>query len=106
MRWTEVTEEGFSGGPVMPDDYDGSPAAIEQLRLNIARAGIVGSFVGNDLRSSMIVVPLMDADARTAGHSTTRALLAQALDERAREASRRPTMSQSTSSASPSSSAT
>lgn len=23
VRWTEVTEEGFRGGPVMPDDYDG-----------------------------------------------------------------------------------
>ena len=27
VRWTEVTEEGFQGGPVMPDNYDGSPAA-------------------------------------------------------------------------------
>ena len=25
VRWTEVTEEGFRGGPVMPDWYDGSP---------------------------------------------------------------------------------
>ena len=24
VRWTEVTEEGFRGGPVMPDNYDGS----------------------------------------------------------------------------------
>ena len=27
MRWTEVTEEGFQGGPVMPDNYDGSAAS-------------------------------------------------------------------------------
>ena len=32
MRWTEVTEEGFRGGPVMPDDYDGSPQSVEQLQ--------------------------------------------------------------------------
>ena len=32
VRWTEVTEEGFRGGPVMPDNYDGSPRATEQLR--------------------------------------------------------------------------
>jgi uncharacterized protein len=25
VRWTEVTEEGFAGGPVMPDRFDGSP---------------------------------------------------------------------------------
>ena len=65
VRWTEVTEEGFQGGPVMPDNYDGSQASIEQLRGNIARAGLVGSLVGNDFKSSMIVVPLLDQDATT-----------------------------------------
>jgi predicted RND superfamily exporter protein len=63
VRWTEVTEEGFRGGPVMPDNYDGSPAATEQLRGNIARSGLVGSVVGNDFQSSMIVVPLLDQEA-------------------------------------------
>ncbi|HEX6829806.1 MAG TPA: MMPL family transporter [Burkholderiales bacterium] len=65
VRWTEVTEEGFRGGPVMPDNYDGSPAATEQLRANIARSGIVGSLVGNNFQSSMIFVPLMDRDPQT-----------------------------------------
>jgi uncharacterized protein len=63
VRWTEVTEEGFQGGPVMPDNYDGSPRAIEQLRTNIARSGLVGNLVGDDFRSSMIVLPLLDQDA-------------------------------------------
>ena len=62
VRWTEVTEEGFQGGPVMPDSYDGSPATVEQLRMNIARSGIVGSLVGNNFRSSMIFVPLLEKD--------------------------------------------
>ena len=48
VRWNEVTEEGFRGGPVMPDSYDGSPAAIESLRRNVQRAGIVGSLVARD----------------------------------------------------------
>jgi uncharacterized protein len=60
VRWTEVTEEGFQGGPVMPDDYDGSAASLARLRINVARAGILGSLVGNDQRSSMIFVPLLD----------------------------------------------
>jgi len=63
VRWTEVTEEGFVGGPVMPADFDGSPAAIERLRQNIARAGVVGSLVANDYRSSMIEIPLMLKDS-------------------------------------------
>ncbi|AGI24816.1 RND efflux transporter [Pseudomonas sp. ATCC 13867] len=65
VRWTEVTEQGFQGGPVMPDSYDGSPASVEQLRLNTARSGIVGSLVGNNFRSSMIFVPLLEKDPVT-----------------------------------------
>ncbi|MBV8501896.1 MAG: MMPL family transporter [Paucibacter sp.] len=60
VRWTEVTEEGFQGGPVMPDNFDGSPDSIARLRLNAARAGLVGSLVANDFKSSAIVLPLLD----------------------------------------------
>jgi len=74
VRWTEVTEEGFRGGPVMPDNYDGSAAATEALRNNIARAGIVGSLVGNDFKSSMLVVPLLDRDPKTGQPIDVRAL--------------------------------
>ncbi|WP_130931562.1 MMPL family transporter [Pseudomonas sp. Sample_24] len=65
VRWTEVTEQGFQGGPVMPDAYDGSAKGVEQLRLNIARSGIVGSLVGNNFKSSMIFVPLLEKDPVT-----------------------------------------
>lgn len=67
-RWMEVTEAGFQGGPVMPDNYDGSPKSIEQLRLNVARAGIVGNLVGDDFRSTAIIVPLLDKDPDTGGN--------------------------------------
>jgi predicted RND superfamily exporter protein len=65
VRWTEVTEEGFRGGPVMPDGYDGAPRHVEQLKQNIARSGIVGSLVAGNFKSSMIFVPLLDKDAGT-----------------------------------------
>ncbi len=65
VRWTEVTEEGFRGGPVMPDAYDGSQKSVEQLRQNIARSGIVGGLVANNFKSSMIFVPLLDKDPAT-----------------------------------------
>ncbi|NMG16095.1 efflux RND transporter permease subunit [Aromatoleum bremense] len=74
VRWTEVTEEGFQGGPVMPDSYDGSPQATGELKLNIARSGIVGRFVGNDFKSSMIFVPLLDKDPATGAAIDYRAL--------------------------------
>ena len=63
VRWTEVTDEGFVGGPVMPETYDASPESIAELRGNILRGGLVGSLVANDARSSMIFIPLMELDA-------------------------------------------
>lgn len=65
VRWTEITPEGYAGGPVMPSGFDGSPAALKVLKMNVARAGVVGSLVGNDEKSSMLFVPLMDKDPST-----------------------------------------
>ncbi|WP_082341008.1 RND family transporter [Pseudomonas sp. MIACH] len=65
LRWTEVTEEGYRGGPVMPDPFDGSAAAMDALRGNILQSGIVGNYVASDFRSSLIIVPLMDKNQDT-----------------------------------------
>jgi len=80
VRWTEVTEEGFRGGPVMPDNYDGSTAATGQLRGNIARANLVGSLVGDDFKSSMIVLPLLDKDP-VAGQRLDYRALSQSIEK-------------------------
>jgi predicted RND superfamily exporter protein len=63
VRWNEITADGFQGGPVMPIGFDGSPESIETLRFNVRRSGITGSLVGNDQKSSMIFLPLIDKDA-------------------------------------------
>jgi len=60
VRWTEVTEEGFQGGQVMPDGFDGSAESVQRLRLNATRAGLVGSLVANNFKSSAIVLPLLE----------------------------------------------
>ncbi|MGL6245254.1 efflux RND transporter permease subunit [Pseudomonas sp.] len=65
VRWTEVTEEGFRGGPVMPFDYDAKEKSIAQFRTNTLRAGLPGTLVGKDLKSSMIFVPLLDVIPET-----------------------------------------
>ena len=64
-RWVGVTEDGLDGGPVMPDDYDGSAAAIEQVRANVNRSGEIGALVAADLKSSVVLLPLMELDAQT-----------------------------------------
>ncbi|GGK78670.1 efflux RND transporter permease subunit [Amphritea balenae] len=60
VRWTEVTEEGFVGGPVIPPEYDGSPESLDQVRTNVLRSGQVGLLVANDFRSAIVQVPLFD----------------------------------------------
>ena len=65
-RWIGVTEDGFDGGPVIPDDYDGSPASLEQVRQNVERSGEIGRLVAANMRSSVILLPLQDASANGA----------------------------------------
>jgi predicted RND superfamily exporter protein len=65
LRWTEITEEGYRGGSVMPERWDGSAESMRQLQVNIARAGIVGSFVADNMKSAVILVPLVEKDPET-----------------------------------------
>jgi predicted RND superfamily exporter protein len=64
-RWTAVTVDGLEGGTVVPDDYDGSQHSLDQVRLNVERSGEIGQLVANDLKSSVIFVPLLDRDPQT-----------------------------------------
>jgi predicted RND superfamily exporter protein len=63
--WAEVTTEGLRAGRVIPDTYDGSPEALAQVRHNIQRADMIGSFVANDFKSTVIRVPLLENDPET-----------------------------------------
>ena len=65
VRWGEVTEEGFTGGTVVPDDYDGSPESLQKVRANIMKSGEVGNLVANNFRSTIIIAPLMEVHPET-----------------------------------------
>ncbi|WP_425086483.1 efflux RND transporter permease subunit [Zavarzinia compransoris] len=65
VRWSGVTEEGLDGGPVVPDDYKGTAADLEQVRLNVERSGEIGQLIAADYRSSIILVPLQERIADT-----------------------------------------
>lgn len=60
VRWTEVTEEGFDGGEVIPQTYDGSAQSLAELRGNVLKSGQVGRLVANNFKSSIIDVPLLE----------------------------------------------
>jgi len=65
VRWSEVTEEGFVGGSVVPDGYDGSAEMVEKLKSNVFKSGQVGRLVGNNYQSATIVAPLQDINPET-----------------------------------------
>ena len=65
VRWVEVTEEGFQGGPVIPDGYNGSRDSLEKLRQNILKSGQVGSLVADDFKSTIIYAPLFEINPET-----------------------------------------
>ena len=60
VRWSEVDMYGFRGGEVIPPNYDGSDAAIEEVQKNVLRSDQVGILVSDDMRSSIIHLPLID----------------------------------------------
>lgn len=77
VRWKDVTEEGFVGGPVIPNDYDGSSRTLEQLRQNTLRSGQVGRLVANNFKSSIIHAPLFDINPETGERLDYQAFSAQ-----------------------------
>jgi predicted RND superfamily exporter protein len=77
--WTDVTEDGIDGGPVIGESYDGSPAALSTVFRNIQKTGRIGELVGTDFRSSMIYVPLLDRNNIT-GRPLDYGLLARQLN--------------------------
>lgn len=70
VRWVEVTEQGFQGGTVIPDNYDGSRDSLEQLRQNVLRSNEVGRLVSDNFQSTIVYAPLYEKTRKPASHST------------------------------------
>jgi predicted RND superfamily exporter protein len=84
VRWGEVTEEGFTGGTVVPPDYDGSEASMAKVRANVMKSGQVGNLVANDFRSTIILAPLMETHPET-GEPLNFGSISQQLEELVRD---------------------
>ena len=61
VRWTEVTEYGFDGGPVANRPSYTSEADLDELRANVLKSGEIGRLVANNFKSTIIDVPLQEA---------------------------------------------
>ncbi|MBO9491387.1 MMPL family transporter [Endozoicomonas sp. G2_1] len=64
-RFTEVVEDGFAGGPVIPADFKADERGLATVRSNIDKAGIVGRIVSDDYTCAMVTASLMDIDPQT-----------------------------------------
>ncbi|MCW9029788.1 MAG: multidrug RND transporter, partial [Kangiella sp.] len=58
-RYIEASEQGLEGGPVIPARFDGSDRALNEVRENILKAGIVGRLVSNEFGSAMVSAQLL-----------------------------------------------
>ena len=65
VRFTEVVEDGISGGNVIPDDFQPTPEGLARVRENILKAGILGRLVSNDFTGAMISAQLLEVDPNT-----------------------------------------
>ncbi|WP_025822182.1 efflux RND transporter permease subunit [Shewanella marina] len=64
-RFTEVVEDGFAGGPVIPADFTTTEAGLTVVRNNIDKAGIVGRLIAEDYSAAMVKAQLLDFDPQT-----------------------------------------
>ena len=82
--WTEVATDGVRAGRIIPDGYDGGEESLAQVRQNILRANMLGSYVADDFRSTIIRVPLLEVDPET-GKPLDYGSFTQALENQVRE---------------------
>ncbi|MGJ8669846.1 MAG: efflux RND transporter permease subunit [Oceanococcus sp.] len=62
VSFIEVDEEGFAGDNVVPPDFSPSPEMFAKIRINIAKAGLIGQLVSLNQRGAMISTEVLSRD--------------------------------------------
>ncbi len=65
VRFIEVTEEGFSGGNVVPDNFSPTPEMFERVRSNVLKSGQVGRLVTEDFKGALVSAEVLEIDPAT-----------------------------------------
>ena len=65
VRYTEVDEEGFVGGNIVPPDFSPTPEWLEKVRANILKSPYLGKLVANDFSGAIIAAELLEVDPQT-----------------------------------------
>jgi len=64
-RFTEVTEEGFAGGSLVPADFSPTPEFLQKVRTNLLKSTHIGRLVAKDFTAALIKTDLMEIDPQT-----------------------------------------
>jgi hypothetical protein len=65
VRFTEVVEDGISGGNVIPADFDSTPEGLAKVRENILKSNYMGRLVANDFSAAIVVAELLEVNPET-----------------------------------------
>ncbi len=65
VRFTEVVEDGISGGNLIPDDFEPSPEGLADVRENILKSNYMGRLVANDFSAAIVVAELLEVNPDT-----------------------------------------
>jgi len=85
VRFIEIVEGGFTGGNVIPAEFQSTPAQLSRVRENILKSGTVGRLVANDFTAAMVTAQLVENDPTT-GEKLDYLGVADALEKNIREA--------------------
>ncbi len=84
VRFTEVVEDGISGGNVVPADFKPTMEGLEEVRNNILKSDIVGRLVANDFTAAIISASFLEFDPGT-GKKVDYIKVSELLEERIRQ---------------------
>ena len=65
VRFTEVVEDGFTGGNVVPADYEMTPEGLAKVRENALKSNYMGRLVTDSFNGAMVMANLLDIDPGT-----------------------------------------
>jgi len=74
VRFTEVVEDGFTGGNVVPSDFTPTPAGLAKVRENALKSNYMGRLVTDSFNGTMVMANLLDIDPGTGERLDTFAL--------------------------------
>ncbi|HEY1182005.1 MAG TPA: hypothetical protein VGE56_06865, partial [Rhodocyclaceae bacterium] len=83
VRFLEVVEGGFSGGNVIPAEYQPTQEMFDLVKSNVNKGGHVGRYTTKSQNGSMVFSELMEIDPIT-GEKLDYARVAELLEDRVR----------------------